>query len=444
MRPASSLFSFALVTALTACIIDKDPLDELTQGAGPNPSTPASSDPSGNPSGDPTTDGTGTTGDDPTGGDPTGTPSAAGVDILFVIDNSGSMAEEQALLAQNIGALVGALEGRDVRIGITTTDVGNPRCPSATYTPEAGKMSAVSCVQGVADGEFTFNMNDFDYACTDFCQTSDLGIVPTMALGDEVKPRPWLERIGGVTNFDPGLTLTQALQCTLQRGVAGCGFESPLEATYRALALSQLQDADEFGFLRDDADLVIVIVTDEMDCSVSNVGYDIFTTNKVYWNDPADPAPTSAVCFRAGVQCEGDSPYTSCAAADKDLSGNLTDPDSAVLDPVSRYVDFLANIGASKANYGASVRLTAIAGVPVGFEDGLAELIFEDSPDSDYQNSFGIGPGCQLPDPNGGAPTLAVPPMRILDVAEALGAPKFYSICQNDFSAALAAIGSGP
>jgi hypothetical protein len=438
MRPASPHFLISLSLALPACIIDKDPLDELTQGAGPNPSTPGSGDPSGDPT-------TGTTGDEPTGGDPTGTPSAAGVDILFVIDNSGSMAEEQARLAQSISTLVDVLEGRDIRIGITTTDVGNPRCPSATYTPELGQMSAASCVQGVADGEFQFNMNNFDYACTDSCQTADLGIVPTMALGDEVKPRPWLERIGGVTNFDPGLTLTQALQCTLPRGVAGCGFESQLEATYRALARAQLQDDEQFGFMRDGADLLVVIVTDEMDCSVSNGGYDIFTTNKVYWNDPNDPAPTSAVCFRAGVQCEGEGPtYPGCVAADKDLSGNLTDPDSAVLDPVSKYVDFLDNIRATKAQSGASVRLTAIAGVPVGFEDGLAELIFQDAADADYQRDFGIGPGCQIADPNGGAPNLAVPPLRILDVAQALGAPNVHSICQDDYSAALADIAAGP
>ena len=57
------------------------------------------------------------------------------VDILFVIDNSGSMAEEQALLSKNFASFIGVLEQEDVnanyRIGITTTDSGNPRCPKA-------------------------------------------------------------------------------------------------------------------------------------------------------------------------------------------------------------------------------------------------------------------------------------------------------------------------
>ncbi|HFE44206.1 MAG TPA: VWA domain-containing protein, partial [Nannocystis exedens] len=45
------------------------------------------------------------------------------VDVLFVIDNSGSMAEEQALLAANFKAFVDELDAVDAnyRIGIITT-----------------------------------------------------------------------------------------------------------------------------------------------------------------------------------------------------------------------------------------------------------------------------------------------------------------------------------
>ncbi len=37
------------------------------------------------------------------------------VDILFVIDNSGSMAEEQALLSANFAAFIDVLEAPDVK-----------------------------------------------------------------------------------------------------------------------------------------------------------------------------------------------------------------------------------------------------------------------------------------------------------------------------------------
>ena len=59
------------------------------------------------------------------------------VDILFVIDDSGSMGEEQAKLAANFAPFVATLEeaGADYRIAVTTTDDGAPGCgepPSLT------------------------------------------------------------------------------------------------------------------------------------------------------------------------------------------------------------------------------------------------------------------------------------------------------------------------
>lgn len=47
------------------------------------------------------------------------------VDILFVVDNSTSMTEEQRKLGDRLGAFVGTLAGLDWQIGITTTDVSN-------------------------------------------------------------------------------------------------------------------------------------------------------------------------------------------------------------------------------------------------------------------------------------------------------------------------------
>jgi hypothetical protein len=69
------------------------------------------------------------------------------VDILFVIDNSSSMAEEQAALAASFESFINVLERpertADYRIGVTTTDNGNPWCPDTT--PEAGALRLRSC-----------------------------------------------------------------------------------------------------------------------------------------------------------------------------------------------------------------------------------------------------------------------------------------------------------
>jgi len=93
------------------------------------------------------------------------------VDILFVIDNSNSMSEEQQFLASPFSSMVSALTSGgkfpDMRIGITSTDLGAgtyglPSCavtggdqgkllvesscsakPSAPYISAVGPVAAV-------------------------------------------------------------------------------------------------------------------------------------------------------------------------------------------------------------------------------------------------------------------------------------------------------------
>src|SRR5438552_17520406 len=54
-------------------------------------------------------------------------PSSVSTDILFVIDDSGSMAAEQALLANNLDAFIDTLVASPVqnnfRIGVTNTSI---------------------------------------------------------------------------------------------------------------------------------------------------------------------------------------------------------------------------------------------------------------------------------------------------------------------------------
>ena len=378
------------------------------------------------------------------------------VDILFVIDNSGSMAEEQALLSKNFASFINVLEAEDVnanyRIGITTTDSGNPRCPKATYNPEGGKLVLSSCVDRVGQGEFSFNMNDFSYACNDYCMLTDadLTIKPTATQysnGMEA-PRKWIERIEGRTNLPDNVTTIQAFQCFGPQGVAGCGFESHLESMYLALAQASSKDSvTNYGFLRDAAILSIVFISDETDCSYTGMGAEIFTTNKVFWNDPADPAPTSALCWRAGVKCDGSSPtWDRCYASNHGLDGAADVADTAaVLQPLSKYTNFVQGLEDQKREIQADqeVLVALIAGVPVGYDKNTAEIIYEDTDDVAYQTDFGIGPGCVLAGMNGDPDSRAVPPVREREFAEAFQVGdqrNLFSICQNDYSGALQAI----
>src|SRR5690606_26397987 len=247
------------------------------------------------------------------------------VDVLFVIDNSGSMGEEQALLSANFAAFVNVLEAEDVnanyRLGITTTDYGSPGCNAASTRPAGGKLVLSSCVDRVALGDFTYNMDNFAYACEDYCTLTDaeLPIKPTATQysNGEEAPRRWIERIEGDTNLPDGVTTTEAFQCFGPQGVAGCGYESHHEALYSARAQASRESSPtNYGFLRYTAILSIVIVADEADCSYNPTYKEIFTpANETFWENPADPQATSAVCWFAGVTCEGDGPtYERCSS----------------------------------------------------------------------------------------------------------------------------------
>src|SRR5690606_23740562 len=113
--------------------------------------------------------------------------------------------------------------------------------------------------------------------------------------------------------------------------------------------------------------------------------------NKVFWNDPADPIPSSAVCWRAGVACEGDGPsYTTCSSENYDEAGNPGASDAdAVLHPLSRYVTQLSDIEATKQTFdsGQEVLFALIGGVPPGYA-GKEDAIYEDSADTVLQGDF--------------------------------------------------------
>ncbi|MBC8073359.1 MAG: VWA domain-containing protein [Deltaproteobacteria bacterium] len=378
------------------------------------------------------------------------------VDILFVIDNSGSMGEEQALLSRNFSSFINVLEAEDVqanyRIGVTTTDNGNFRCGQTS--PEAGKLQMSSCLGRT--GEFIFDGSppaDATTACTDECIHDTITTIPTTTeLDPDEKPRPWLESIEGKTNLaevDGVLpTTVEAFQCFGPQGIAGCGFESHLESMYKAFLRAQKDNEAQYGFLRSNAILSIVIVTDELDCSANNDFQSIFANNQeggneVFWNDPDSETPSSAVCFNAGVVCTGGPGlYDECHASNKNIDGDVDVPDNeAVLHPVNRYTEFVQQIEDQKQTItpDQQVLVALIAGVPIGYDEGQSEITYADASGQDFID-FGISAGCV--NNNTTPPATARPPIREREFAEAFeagadNARNLYSICEEDFSPAL-------
>ena len=374
------------------------------------------------------------------------------VDILFVIDNSGSMADEQARLARNFTSFVSALDTMDVeyRIGLTTTDVSRTACEGTS--PEDGDLVLRSCLDAVADGAFANDTTDAAAACTAQCNLGQgqLAIQPSLAADGQRLARPWLESIGGQQNLPAGTTMAQALACFGPQGIDGCGYESPLEAMRLALTKAR---SDESQFLRDQALLAVVFVTDEADCSTNPEFEQAFTSEPTFWNDE-QPFRTSGICWRAGVECEGEGPeYEECHAINRSLVGEpAVSDDDAVLYSTDRYIGFLDGLrekprDEANALTGAGPRVndvlvSLIAGVPVGYDKGTAEIPYADAPAGSEQDiSFGVAPGCI--NTEDGSNSTAIPPVREREVAEAFAQGderNLFSICQDDYTDALAQI----
>jgi hypothetical protein len=165
------------------------------------------------------------------------------IDILFVIDNSPSTRDKQALFAANFPRFVDALDrfpgGRpNLHIGVvsTTVDVGVDGFIGCHPTPaDDGRLHAAPSSVG--------------------CSTpTDRYVV------DVATPT------GRQINYGTA-TLAETFSCIAQLGSGGCGFEAPLEAMKRALDGSRPENA---GFLRPGAFLAVVILTDEDDCSTKD------------------------------------------------------------------------------------------------------------------------------------------------------------------------------
>jgi hypothetical protein len=370
------------------------------------------------------------------GGDGDGeVPPPEAVSILLVVDNSGSMGKHQENVIARIDNLVAPIESAGIpwRLGVTTTDNGNPWCPAGQTTPEGGKLVFTPCTTRL--GDFLFGADvDVQSVCTNYCKTNSVTTVPTTTLSDaNAKPRPWIESANGQTNLANGVDTLTALRCIVPQGVNGCGFESQLDSAALTVARSASNQESEYGFVEPGRLLVIVFISDEADCSDNPTWADIFNAggSKTFWSDPSALYPTSAVCWNAGVQCIGNpSGYASCDPVDKAIDGSITtDPDAAVLYPVKRFVDAYRKSG--------PVLTFGILGVKNAGEAFYADVT---NTDPAFQESFGIGPGCTA---SGGVS--AVPPVRMRSVLEQLGPENgqaAFSICNSDFGPALTAIGT--
>lgn len=309
------------------------------------------------------------------------------VDLLFVVDNSGSMENLQTHLAKQFPKLVEALRmkqlaGRipNVRIGVTSTDLG------------AGPYALESCEKKGGDG----------------------GRLLNQARGSCTPPRdPWIEYREGVTNVpagaaDPIDRVKEAFSCIARLGDKGCAFEQPLEAARRALDPKLKVNS---GFLRPDALLVVVFITNEDDCS-----------NR----DPSffDPSATAKLgplhsfrCFEYGV---------SCNVNDRNALGPRSSCRPRTASPYLHDVEEYATFFASLKPKGRTL-LAAIAGPP----DPVT--VVREGEFTRLQPSCGSSIGSS---------DYGDPAVRMKSLIDRFGVDgQFTAICESDFGPALKRLG---
>jgi hypothetical protein len=168
-------------------------------------------------------------------------------DILFMIDNGSSMAIPQANLEANLPAFLDVLKSLagglpDLHIAVVTSDMG------------AGDGSSIlGCSVNGDDGVFRFQ-------ATGTCASVGFTDPNATFIVDSGGANP-------VTNF--GIQdIDSVLQCIVEVGSNGCGFQHQLGAVARALGADGASPPPQnAGFLRPDALLAIVLVTREDDCS---------------------------------------------------------------------------------------------------------------------------------------------------------------------------------
>jgi len=356
------------------------------------------------------------------------------VDILFVIDNSGSMAGEQMTMRANFPALyqavrsaVGALP--DLHVGVTSTDLGTGMF-QITYcedlggdggdllaNPAAGLTGANWMIDRTPQGcDITREANGTCSAhqC-DVSHCPEDGASPLQLVTDDVNGCPRCRNFGESADDTFG-----ALG---NLGTMGCGFEQPLEAMHKALDANP----NNAGFIRSNALLAVIFITDEDDCSASNP--QLFDNTQTDINSTLGPL-TSYRCFEFGVTCDINS------RTHQGTRENCVprEDSSALLHPMSRYYNLLYGLKDPGELVVAAIAgpVTESANGTPGYQMvvGLDDM---SNPDLQYSCTTAVDG--------------AVPGIRLHSLVRQFWAPAdvntrgYHSICSPDYTPVLESVG---
>ena len=207
------------------------------------------------------------------------------VDVVFMVDDSSSMAPLQYKLATSISAYFDVLNGLpgglpNIHVGIVSSSMGAGRNPSIDHCPQGGD-------QGI------FHSKPLGTTCAK----------ASLNAGQN-----FLIQVNGMQNFTGDIA--DVFSCISSVGEGGCGFEHQLESVLRALGADGAPPPPQnANFLRPDAYLQVVLMTDEDDCSAPPDS-DLFDSSSMTISDPLGPLQ-SYRCNEFGHLCGGKRPPAS-------------------------------------------------------------------------------------------------------------------------------------
>ena len=265
------------------------------------------------------------------------------LDILLVIDDSPSMCEEQASLSKNLRAfgellLDSVSRRRDIRLAVVSADAANPS--------EAGRFLYRPAAPDAFDGcplADAFDTADCPANADPILRFAEISA--QCPAGDSDCQRAAVER---------------GIRCRVTLGLGGSGHEAGLEASRRALSCdgpnaAALGACCENGrpvpncdiprqnpqpdFLRPGADLEVIFISDEDDCSTA---------------DLRPPTAAEGIADHPGPGAEA-------------FGQSLCTWQRQQLEPVSTYADFLIGL---KARPGEQLYVAALTGQRAYTEQG--------------------------------------------------------------------------
>lgn len=374
------------------------------------------------------------------------------VDLLLVLDNSGSMAEEQKKLANALPGFLGTLTAgaiKSLHVGVVSSDMGVAGvqglagCGQVSFDATAPDPTNPAA-RAVDRNAVRFDKPRGDDGIMNISTAVALAGISARPAGTSfdtpittvVAPDPSCAAIGALppgqrfVDFTAGSSdpskVAKQVGCIAKLGVNGCGMEQPLEAMLKALTPSSSGvafagntaghgDSLNRSFLRSDAILVVLHVSDEDDCSITT-------------------APLAAELFN---------PASTVFPEELNVRCGLSKYQPLLHSVAQRYVAQLKALH-SDSYLQARTIVAGIVGVPTRagkkvyekyeldalLKSQAMQLTARAVPGTQSQE---LTPACTSSSGSGSA----IPARRFVQLANEMGISLVSSVCEDEFSSAL-------